>query len=248
MENKNTQNVVINTAADVNAQTAALVKAMDSMTLTDRLTTLLRVNPVTGKPALFYVKSSEWTSGNKEASASLKKELLHVNVALVAALNAHGTPQERPRREGLERAVSHFYDYAASVSAPTVKAENYRADVRYIIRYAVANKKLDADGNISSTVISSSALFNLLQLCMYIHVSGIAFPGVTLNASDSTALVKLAEKEAKEAAAKKESKPAAANGKKNRGKKDSKPAPAAETESKPAAPAAAPAPAEKAAG
>lgn len=237
------------TAAAVEAQTAALVKAMDNMTLTDRIASLLRVNPVTSKPALFYVKSSEWTSGNKEASASLKKELLHVNVALVAALNAHGTPQEKPRREGLERAVSHFYDYAATVGAPAVKADNYRADVRYIIRYAVANKKLDADGNISSTVISSSALFNLLQLCMYIHVAGIAFPGVTLNASDSAALVKAAEKEA---AAKKEGKTAAA-GKKNRGKKDSKPAPAAKKESKPAAPAAAPvpaapAPAEKAAG
>ena len=228
MENKNTKNAV-NTAADVNAQTAALVKAMDNMTLTDRIASLLRVNPVTGKPALFYVKSSEWTNGNKEASASLKKELLHVNIALVAAINANGTPQERPRREGLERAVSHFYDYAASVGAPAVKAENYRADVRYIIRYAVANKKLDADGNISSTVISSSALFNLLQLCMYIHVANIAFPGVTLNASDSAALVKMAEKEA---AAKKEGKTAAANGKKNRGKK----------EGKPAAPAATPAP------
>ena len=231
------------TAADVNAQTAALVKAMDGMTLNDRIASLLRVNPVTSKPALFYVKPGEWTSGNKEASASLKKELLHVNVAIAAALNAHGTPQERPRREGLERAVSHFYDYAASVGAPAVKADNYRADVRYIIRYAVANKKLDADGNISSTVISSSALFNLLQLCMYIHVAGIAFPGVTLNASDSAALVKAAEKEA---AAKKEGKTAAANGKKNRGKKDSKPAPAAKKESKPAAPAAA-APVDKAA-
>ena len=127
------------TAADVNAQTAALVKARDGMTLNDRIASLLRVNPVTGKPALFYVKPGEWTSGNKEASASLKKELLHVNVALVAALNAHGTPQERPRREGLERALEHFYTYAASVGAPAVKAENYRADVRYIIRYAVAN-------------------------------------------------------------------------------------------------------------
>ena len=229
-------------AASVEAQTAALVKAMDNMTLSDRLTALLRVNPVTGKPALFYVKASEWTNGNKEASAALKRELLHVNVALVAAINANGTPQERPRREGLERTVSHFYDYAASVGAPAVKADNYRADVRYIIRYAVANKKLDADGNISSTVISSSALFNLLQLCMYIHVAGIAFPGVTLNASDSAALVKAAEKEAAEKKASKKNAPE----KKNRGKKDSKPAPAAKTESKPAAPAAA-APADKAA-
>lgn len=237
MENKNIKNAAVNTS-NVNDQTAALVKAIETMTLTERIASLLRVNPVSGKPALFYVKPGEWTNGNKEASASLKKELLHVNVALVAALNAHGTPQEKPRREGLERAVSRFYDYAAAVGAPAVKAENYRADVRYIIRYAIANKKLDADGNISSTVISSSALFNLLQLCMYIHVANIAFPGVTLNASDSTALVKLAEKEAKEAAAKKEGKTAAAPGKKNRGKK----------ESKPVAPAAAPAPAEKAAG
>lgn len=208
------------TAANVNDQAAALVKAIETMTLTDRLTALLRVNPVTGKPALFYVKAGEWTSGNKEASASLKKELMHVNVAIAAALNAHGTPQEKPRREGLERALEHFYTYAASVGAPAVKAENYRADVRYIIRYAVANKKLDADGNISSTVISSSALFNLLQLCIYIHVAGIAFPGVTLNASDSAALVKAAEKEAAEKKASKKNAPE----KKNRGKKDSKPA------------------------
>ena len=239
MESKNIKNAAVNTS-NVNDQTAALVKAIETMTLTERIASLLRVNPVTGKPALFYVKPAEWTAGNKEASASLKKELLHVNVAIAAALNAHGTPQEKPRREGLERAVIHFYEYAATVGAPAVKADNYRADVRYVIRYAVANKKLDADGNISSTVISSSALFNLLQLCMYIHVAGISFPGVTLNASDSAALVKAAEKEAAEKKASKKNAPE----KKNRGKKDSKPAPAAKKESKPAA---VPAPADKAA-
>lgn len=221
---------------NISAATAELVKAVESMTIAERISSLLRVNPVTGKPALFYVKPGEWTSGNKEASASLKKELLHVNVAIVAALNAHGTPQEKPRREGLERAVSHFYDYAASVGAPAVKADNYRADVRYIIRYAVANRKLDADGNIASTVISTAALFNLLQLCMYIHVANISFPGVSLNASDSAALVKAAEKEA----AKKSEKPE----KKNRGKKESKPAP----DKKESKPAAVPAPTEKATG
>lgn len=229
MENKN--------MTAVESQTAALVKAVESMSLAERISSLLRVNPVSGKPALFYVKTSEWTSGNKEASARLRAELLHVNTALASAISAHGTPTEKTRRDALERSISGFYSYAHSMGVPAIAADNYRADVRYIIRYAVASRKLDASGNLASTVVSSATLFNLLQICMYVHIAKVAFPGVTLGAADAAALVKAAEKDA----AKKSEKPE----KKNRGKKDSKPAPAAKKESKPAA---VPAPTEKAAG
>lgn len=224
---------------NISAATAELVKAVENMTLAERVSSLLRVNPVTGKPALFYVKPAEWTSGNKEASARLRAELLHVNTALSNAINAHGTPAEKTRRDALERAIGGFYTYATSMGVPAIQSDNYRADVRYIIRYAIASRKLDASGNLASTVVSSATLFNLLQICMYVHIAKVAFPGVTLGASDAAALVKAAEKDA---AAKKEGKPAPA--KKNRVKKESKPAP----EKKESKPAAAPAPTEKAAG
>ena len=222
---------------NISAATEQLVKAVENMTLTDRIASLLRVNPVTGKPALFYVKTSEWTGGNKDASARLRAELLHVNSALATAISAHGTPTEKARRDALERSISGFYSYAHSMGVPAIAADNYRADVRYIIRYAVASRKLDASGNLASTVVSSATLFNLLQICMYVHIAKVAFPGVTLGAADAAALVKAAEKEAD---AKKEGKTAAVPAKKNRGKKDSKPAPAA-------TPAPAAAPADKAA-
>lgn len=221
---------------NISAATEQLVKAVENMTLADRVSSLLRVNPVTGKPALFYVKPAEWTGGNKEASARLRAELLHVNSALAAAIAAHGTPTEKARRDALERSISGFYSYAHSMGVPAIAADNYRADVRYIIRYAVASRKLDASGNLASTVVSSATLFNLLQICMYVHISGAAFPGVTLGAADAAALVKAAEKDA----AKKSGKPE----KKNRGKKESKPAP----DKKESKPAAVPAPTEKAAG
>lgn len=252
MESKN-MTAAIKTAAapavDINAQTAALVNAVSAMTIAERIATLVRVNPVTGKPALFYIKPAEWTAGNKEASARLRAELLYVNVSLAAAIAAHGTPTEKARRDALERSISGFYTYAQSMGVPAITADNYRADVRYVIRYAIASRKLDASGNLASTVVSSATLFNLLQICMYVHIAKVAFPGVTLGAADAAALVKAAEKDA----AKKSEKPAPA--KKNRGKKESKPAPD-KKESKPAAaPAktadaktAAPAPAEKAAG
>ena len=223
---------------NISAATAELVKAVENMTLAERVSSLLRVNPVTGKPALFYVKPAEWTAGNKEASARLRAELLHVNTALAAAINAHGTPAEKTRRDALERAVGGFFGYAHTMGVPAITADNYRVDVRYVIRYAIASRKLDASGNLASTVVSSATLFNLLQICMYVHISGAAFPGVTLGASDAAALVKAAEKDA----AKKSEKPAPA--KKNRGKKDTKPA----AEKKESKPAPVPAPAEKAAG
>ena len=36
---------------NISAATEQLVKAVENMTLTDRIASLLRVNPVTGKPA-----------------------------------------------------------------------------------------------------------------------------------------------------------------------------------------------------